>query len=76
MSSPSGTQEMALQMARLDLTSKRVPKLHPRTTPGRADLTPSPLHISTLKEAVFEQGGFSKAVRRLCHCTMNRACVS
>lgn len=75
MSSSSGTQEMALQMAMLDLTSKRVPKLHPKTTPGRADLTPFPLHIRH-KEAVFEQGGFSKAVRRLCHCTKNRACVS
>lgn len=47
MSSSSGTQEMALQMAMLDLTSKRVPKLHPKTTPGLADLTPFPLHIST-----------------------------
>lgn len=47
MSSSSGTQEMALQMAMLDFTSKRVPKLHPRTTPGQADLTPPPLHIST-----------------------------
>lgn len=33
-------QEMAQQMAVLALTSKRVPKLHPRTTPGHTILTP------------------------------------